>query len=84
MPGPTEGLKRFFAGRPLSPGDVVATVGRQQAQIDPRMPPQVQAQVARRAYGLQEIRLLVVSATPAGIVTIDENTEVEKKTPHGI
>lgn len=77
LAAPTDGLKRFFAGRPLTPGDVVATVGRQQAQIDPRMPPAMQQQLARRSYGLQEIRLVVVSAAPQGIVAIDENTEVE-------
>ncbi|MGB7404276.1 MAG: CDC48 family AAA ATPase [Pacificimonas sp.] len=80
--GPTEGLKRFFAGRPLSPGDVVATVGRQNVQLDPRMPPEMREQIARKAYGLQEIRLVVVSAAPAGIVTIDENTEVELRSEY--
>ena len=82
LSGQTDGLKRFFAGRPLTQGDVVATVGRQQAQIDPRMPPAMQQQLARRAYGLQEIRLCVISAAPQGIVIIDENTEVELRTEY--
>ena len=29
------------------------------------------------AYALQEIRLQVVSASPKGVVHIDENTEIE-------
>jgi|TARA_R100000501_G_scaffold16352_1_gene29712 transitional endoplasmic reticulum ATPase len=82
LSGNTEGLKRFFSGRPLSPGDVVATVGRQNPQVDPRLPPQMQAQIVRRSYGLQEIRLVVVSASPAGIVVIDDSTEVELRTEY--
>ncbi|OWV34761.1 AAA family ATPase [Pacificimonas flava] len=78
----TDGLKRFFTGRPLTAGDVVATVGRQQAPIDPRIPPAMQQHLARRAYGLQEIRLTVVSVAPQGIVAIDENTEVELRSEY--
>ena len=76
LQGSTAALKRTFYGRPLAAGDVVATAGQQKmAQGD--MPPQLRQMLAAPAYALQEIRLLVVSATPKGIVHIDENTEIE-------
>ncbi|HYZ48006.1 MAG TPA: CDC48 family AAA ATPase [Sphingomonas sp.] len=74
--GSAQALKRSFYGRPLAAGDVVATAGQQRvAQGD--MPPQLRQMLAAPAYALQEIRLVVVSSTPKGIVHIDENTEVE-------
>ncbi len=69
-------LKRNFAGRPLSAGDVVATAGQQQVDRSD-MPPQLRQMLAAPAYALQEIRLTVVSTTPKGIVRIDSDTEVE-------
>jgi transitional endoplasmic reticulum ATPase len=76
LQGSTEALKRTFFGRPLSQGDVVATAGQQRvAPTD--MPPQLRQMMGAPAYALQEIRLSVVSATPKGIVHIDENTEIE-------
>jgi transitional endoplasmic reticulum ATPase len=69
-------LKRSFAGRPLSPGDVVATAGQQQVDRSD-MPPQLQQMLAAPAYALQEIRLVVVECSPKGIVHIDAETEVE-------
>ncbi len=69
-------LKRNFAGRPLSAGDVVATAGQQQVDRSD-MPPQLRQMLAAPAYALQEIRLTVVSTTPKGIVRIDADTEVE-------
>ncbi len=69
-------LKRSFAGRPLSPGDVVATAGQQQVDRSD-MPPQLQQMLAAPAYALQEIRLVVVECSPKGIVHIDADTEVE-------
>jgi len=74
LQGSTNALKRTFIGRPFAQGDVVATAGHQRVQ---NMPPGMQQFVNAPAYALQEIRLLVVSATPKGIVHIDENTEVE-------
>ncbi|WP_414900585.1 CDC48 family AAA ATPase [Sphingomonas flavalba] len=73
LQGSSMALKRTFYGRPLSAGDVVATAGHQQSNV----PPQVRQMIAAPAYALQEIRLVVVAATPKGIVHIDENTEVE-------
>jgi transitional endoplasmic reticulum ATPase len=69
-------LKRNFAGRPLSAGDVVATAGQQQVDRSD-MPQQLRQMLAAPAYALQEIRLTVVSTTPKGIVRIDADTEVE-------
>jgi transitional endoplasmic reticulum ATPase len=76
LQGSTAALKRTFYGRPLVAGDVVATAG-QQRMPPGDMPPQLQQMLAAPAYALQEIRLVVVSATPKGVVHIDENTEVE-------
>ncbi len=73
LQGSGEALKRTFFARPLAQGDVVATAGQQRADI----PPHVAQFLRAPAYALQEIRLAVVSASPKGIVHIDENTEVE-------
>ena len=76
LQGSGEALKRSFAMRPLTAGDVVATTGQQ--RIDQgNMPPQLRTMLNRPAFSLQEIRLTVVSTTPKGIVHIDTDTEVE-------
>lgn len=76
LQGNPEGLKRVFFQRPLAAGDVVATAGQQ--QVPPGdMPPSVFQHLRAPAYALQEIRLVVVSTTPKGIVHIGEETEVE-------
>jgi transitional endoplasmic reticulum ATPase len=74
LQGSTNALKRTFLGRPFCQGDVVATAGHQRVS---GMPPNVQRFMNAPAYALQEIRLLVVSASPKGIVHIDEHTEIE-------
>lgn len=74
LQGQPQALKRTFFGRPLCQGDVVATAGHQRVG---NMPPGIQQLMNAPAYALQEIRLSVVSASPKGIVHIDENTEVE-------
>jgi len=76
LQGSTAALKRTFYGRPLTAGDVVATAGQQRVQQD-GMPPQLRQMLAAPAYALQEIRLVVVSSTPKGVVHIDETSEVE-------
>ncbi len=68
-------LKRSFAGRPMTAGDIVATAGQQQVARDD-LPPQLQQMLAAPAYALQEIRLGVVESSPKGIVHIDAETEV--------
>lgn len=76
LSGHPDALKRVFAGRPMVAGDVVATAGQQQVNRGD-MPPNLRQMLAAPAYALQEIRLIVVSATPRGIVHIDASTEVE-------
>src|SRR3546814_4138418 len=41
------------------------------------MPPQLRQMLNAPAYALAEVRLLVISAAPKGVVFIDETTEVE-------
>lgn len=74
LQGSANALKRTFLGRPFCQGDVVATAGHQRVAD---MPPTVQRFMNAPAYALQEIRLQVVSASPKGIIHIDENTEIE-------
>jgi len=74
LQGSSNALKRTFVGRPLCQGDIVATAGQQRVE---NIPPNVQQFLRAPAYALQEIRLAVVSASPKGIVHIDENTEIE-------
>ncbi|USU07545.1 CDC48 family AAA ATPase [Sphingomonadaceae bacterium OTU29MARTA1] len=74
LQGQPQALKRTFFGRPLCQGDVVATAGHQRVG---NMPPGIQQFMNAPAYALQEIRLAVVSASPKGVVHIDENTEIE-------
>ena len=76
LQGNPEAVKRVFFQRPLTSGDIVATSGQQ--QVPPGdMPPQLRQMLAAPAYALQEIRLVVVSTVPKGIVHIDADTEVE-------
>ncbi|HEX4738040.1 MAG TPA: CDC48 family AAA ATPase [Allosphingosinicella sp.] len=74
--GSAQALKRSFAMKPLTAGDVVATTGQQQVQRGD-IPPELRQMLYAPAYALQEIRLTVVSTAPKGIVQIDANTEVE-------
>lgn len=76
LQGSGEALKRSFVGRPFVGGDVVATHAQQ--RIDQGdMPPQLRQMLAAPSFALQEIRLVVVSTVPKGIVHIDGDTEVE-------
>src|SRR5437868_6577477 len=76
LQGSAHALKRSFGMKPLTAGDVVATTGQQQV---PRgdIPPELRQLLTAPAFALQEIRLVVVSTLPKGIVHIDANTEVE-------
>lgn len=67
LQGSGEALQRTFLHRPMVSGDIVST-SVQQRQRDPRM---------LQAYGLQEIRLVVVATQPRGIVQINEETVIE-------
>jgi len=73
LQGSANALQRTFYSRPVTQGDVIATVGQQRQD----MPPQIAQLVRAPAYALQEIRLAVLSTTPRGVVHIDENTEIE-------
>ena len=75
LQGSADALKRTFAGRPLVEGDVVSTTGHQRVNAD--MPEHVRQMLNAPAFALQELRLVVVSATPKGIVHIDGKTAVE-------
>lgn len=74
--GSAGALKRSFGMKPVTAGDVVATTGQQQVTRGD-IPPELRQMLSAPAYALQEIRLLVVSTVPKGIVHIDANTEVE-------
>jgi transitional endoplasmic reticulum ATPase len=73
--GSSEALRRSFAGRPLTEGDIVATQGHQ--RIDAEMPEEVRKMLSAPAFALQEVRLAVVSTVPKGIVHIDGKTQIE-------
>jgi len=75
LQGSAEALKRTFAGRPLVEGDTVATAGHQRINAD--MPEHIRQLLNAPAFALQELRLVVVSAVPKGIVHIDGKTTVE-------
>jgi transitional endoplasmic reticulum ATPase len=75
LQGSTAALQRSFADRPLTEGDVVATTGHQRVNAD--MPDDIRKMINAPAFALQEIRLVVVSATPKGIVHINAKTQVE-------
>ncbi|HEY0147370.1 MAG TPA: CDC48 family AAA ATPase [Allosphingosinicella sp.] len=74
--GSAGALKRSFGMKPVLAGDVVATTGQQQVTRGD-IPPELRQMLTSPAYALQEIRLVVVSTLPKGIVHIDANTEVE-------
>ncbi len=75
LQGSADALKRTFAGRPLVEGDVVATAGHQRVNAD--MPEHIRQLLNAPAFSLQELKLVVVSAAPKGIVHIDGKTAVE-------
>src|SRR3569623_1343669 len=75
LQGASDALKRTFSGRPLVEGDTVATAGHQRINAD--MPEHIRQMLNAPAFALQELRLVVVSAAPKGIVHIDGKTAVE-------
>ncbi len=75
LQGSAEALKRTFVGRPLVEGDTVATTGHQRINAD--MPENIRQMLNAPAFALQELRLVVVSTAPKGIVQIDSKTAVE-------
>ena len=75
LQGSAEALQRSFEGRPFTEGDTVATAGHQRVNAD--MPEHIRQLLNAPAFALQEVRLTVVSATPRGIVHINDKTVVE-------
>ncbi len=75
LQGSAEALKRSFEGRPFTEGDTIATAGHQRVNAD--MPDHIRQLLNAPAFALQEVRLMVMSATPRGIVHIDAKTVVE-------
>ena len=81
LEGSGDALRRTFYRRPLVAGDVISTsvYHRRATPADQgRFPDDVfRALFEVPAYGLQEIRLVVVSTSPRGIVELTRDTEVE-------
>src|SRR5919107_4545064 len=75
LQGSTDALKRTFAARPLTADDVVATNAHQRVNAD--IPDNIRQLLNAPAFSLQELRLVVVSTAPQGIVHIDAKTVVE-------
>ncbi|HWJ38174.1 MAG TPA: CDC48 family AAA ATPase [Sphingomicrobium sp.] len=75
LQGSADALKRTFSGRPLVEGDTVATAGHQRINAD--MPDHIRQLLNAPAFALQELRLVVVSTAPKGVVHIDGKTSVE-------
>ncbi|MEO8548225.1 MAG: AAA family ATPase, partial [Sphingomicrobium sp.] len=73
--GSAEALRRSFADRPLTEGDIVATQGHQRVNAD--MPEEVRKMLSAPAFALQEVRLAVVTTVPKGIVHIGAKTQIE-------
>ncbi|MBY5826355.1 CDC48 family AAA ATPase [Rhizobium leguminosarum] len=67
LQGSGDALQRVFLRQPMVAGDVVSTSVQQRSR-DPRL---------LQAYGLQEIRLVVISTHPRGVVQVNEQTVVE-------
>jgi len=77
LQGSGDTLKRTFYQRPLTAGDVISTSVHAPRAVDPRFPDELRGMLNIPAYGLQEIRLVVVSTQPRGIVQVTAETEVE-------
>lgn len=78
LQGSSEALRRTFLNRPMVAGDVVSTSVQQRLTSgDPRFSEALRGRMDPRSYGLQEIRLVVVSVQPRGIVQMTDTTEVE-------
>jgi transitional endoplasmic reticulum ATPase len=77
LQGSGDALKRTFYQRPLTAGDVISTSVYSQRSADQRLPEELRGLLNIPAYGLQEIRLVVVTTQPRGIVHVTAETEIE-------
>lgn len=95
LSGPGEALLRTFLHRPVVAGDAVSTSVYRQPYggADKEMYPEdfFRMFFGQRAYGLHEIRLIVTSTNPRGIVQIGKDTSIkllpqyaEPEEPRGI
>lgn len=78
--GSGQALLRTLQNRPLVAGDVISTsVYRQSSDMDQSPFPKeiFRRFFEQRAYGLREIRLVVTSTEPGGIVQVTPETEIE-------
>jgi transitional endoplasmic reticulum ATPase len=77
--GSGEMLRRTLFQRPLVAGDIISTSIYQRNQMQPGGVPDDLFRMffEQPAFGLQEIRLRVISTTPRGIVQIAQDTEIE-------
>ena len=83
--GPGGALLRTLNGRPLVQGDVISTsVYRRTDDMDDGSFPEdvFRNFFAQRAFGLQEIRLVVTRTRPRGVVQISPETEIELLPQH--
>jgi transitional endoplasmic reticulum ATPase len=81
LSGSPELLRRTLFRRPLVAGDVISTAvyrRKQDAPEDARYPEDVfRIFFQQPAFALQEIRLVVVSTVPRGVVQVAADTEIE-------
>ena len=78
--GSGQALSRTLAQRPVVAGDIISTsVYRRTQDMDQRMFPEdvFRQFFQQRAFGLQEIRLMVTSTRPRGVVQITPETDIE-------
>jgi transitional endoplasmic reticulum ATPase len=78
-------LLRTLYQRPLTTGDLISTsVYQQRPGMDRGQFPEdiFRSFFQQRAFGLQEIRLVVTNTSPSGIVQVTEDTEIELLPEH--
>lgn len=79
---PGDVLTKVFNGRPVTRGDVISTTSVRKPPTDSLGRETMFEEIFRgflgaQAFGLGEIKLRVISASPGGIVKITEGTEIE-------
>jgi transitional endoplasmic reticulum ATPase len=77
LQGCGDALKRTFYQRPLTAGDVISTSVCTPSTGSSRLPDELSGMLNIPAFGLQEIRLVVVTTQPRGIVHVTADTEIE-------
>ncbi|MCZ6876472.1 MAG: CDC48 family AAA ATPase [bacterium] len=79
--GSGEALRPTLLYRPVVQGDLISTSvfdrRRQPPTTDPRMNDLLRQLFQTPAFGLMEVRLVVTSSVPKGIVRVSESTQIE-------